>query len=185
MSLEGMWYTLTRVLWILLAIAAVFMFLTSLPGYAMMVSQNLSHAPAVDPTATTQIFSILKALASLSSVLISFVLAGLLFIGCSRSIDEEGVSVSENLVIGMLRAEVAASLRAAGATESQGAYVPSDPTGLEDGDVWDLEDGSLLEVSYARDSESVDFVVTSLSICFDPSVPVGLRVWEDLAELAL
>ena len=122
---------------------------------------------------------------SVCCVVALLILVGLLFIGCSRSIDDEGVTVSENLMIGMLRAEVAASLRAAGATESQGAYVPSDPTGLEDGDVWDLEDGSLLEVSYARDSASVDFVVTSLSICFDPSVPVGLRVWEDLVELAL
>ena len=108
---------------------------------------------------------------------------GLLLTWCSRSIDQQGAEVSKILRIGMLRADVAASLDVAGAKELQGAYIPSDPTGLEDAEQWDLEDGGLLEIDHARVSTSEDLTVTRLSVCLDPSEPVGLRVWEDVSVL--
>jgi signal transduction histidine kinase len=83
--LKGKWYLLARIAWILLAIAALAMFITSLPGYVDNTSQDFTHLPATDPSITNQIFHVLKIIASLSSVLISFTLAGFLFI---RRFDE-------------------------------------------------------------------------------------------------
>ena len=79
LRLEGRWYILGRAIWILLALAALVMFFTSLPGYALSLSLGVSHAPSIDTSIGTMILNILKALASISSVLLSFTLAGLLF----------------------------------------------------------------------------------------------------------
>jgi hypothetical protein len=77
--LRGSLLRAARVGWIILALAALVILLTSLPGYARTSVGELDHAPSTPSTTTTSFFTIASAVASLASALLSIGLAWILF----------------------------------------------------------------------------------------------------------
>lgn len=78
-TLSGDWLKAARVVWVILAVAAVGILATSLPGYAQTFSGELAHISAEDQTQVTAVFAILSGVASLASALLSLGLAALFF----------------------------------------------------------------------------------------------------------
>jgi signal transduction histidine kinase len=68
-----------RVVWIILALVALVILLTSLPGYTSRFTGELDHLPSAPSTTTTSFFAVAGAVASLASALLSIVLALILF----------------------------------------------------------------------------------------------------------
>ena len=72
-QLSGKWLTIARISWLILALVALFILVTSLPGYALRLSG------ADDHIGSSSVFTVLGVLASLASALLSFGLAAMLF----------------------------------------------------------------------------------------------------------
>lgn len=72
-QLSGKWLTIARIGWLILALVALFILVTSLPGYALRLSG------ADDHIGNSSIFALLSVLASLASALLSLGLAVMLF----------------------------------------------------------------------------------------------------------
>lgn len=77
--LPGAWLKLARVAWILLAIAAVLILLTSLPGYRETFGGQLAHVSSQGQTEGTGILAVLSGVASLGAALLSMTLALLFY----------------------------------------------------------------------------------------------------------
>ncbi len=77
--LTDTWLKLARVAWIILALAAVFILLTSLPGYAQNFSGELAHISSENQNAGTAVLAVLSGIASLGAALLSLILALLFF----------------------------------------------------------------------------------------------------------
>lgn len=77
--LRGSLLRAARVGWITLALVALVILLTSLPGYARISIGELSHVPSAYSTASTSFFAVASAVASLASALLSVGLAWILF----------------------------------------------------------------------------------------------------------
>lgn len=73
------WLKLARAAWILLALAAILILLTSLPGYRLAFSGQLAHLSSENQSAGTAIFAALSGAASLGAALLSLSLAFLFF----------------------------------------------------------------------------------------------------------
>lgn len=84
-QLTGWLLVALRLAWIALALVALAIFITSLPGYLTKFSGQLAHTPASQATAATAPLAVASGIASLTSALLSFALAGLLF---KRRFDE-------------------------------------------------------------------------------------------------
>jgi signal transduction histidine kinase len=69
-----------RVIWIILAILALGVLVSALPGYVARITSGLpGHGPQVEPSGATSVLQAINSAASLVSALISLSLAGLLF----------------------------------------------------------------------------------------------------------
>ena len=78
-ELSGRWLRAARVTWIALALLAVAILVTSLPGYAEAFRGELAHIAAQDQSLGITVIAILAGLASLAAALLSLVLATLFF----------------------------------------------------------------------------------------------------------
>ncbi|MDX1417201.1 MAG: GAF domain-containing sensor histidine kinase [Candidatus Promineifilaceae bacterium] len=88
--LKGKWLLLARMGWIILALCALAIFISSLPGYARDFVDFFTHTFSETQPAGIVVFAVVSALASLASALISFTLSTVLF----RSRFEEPVAAS-------------------------------------------------------------------------------------------
>ncbi len=77
--LRGSLLRAARVGWIILALVALVILLTSLPGYARSSIGELDHVPSTPTTNTTSFFAVASVVASLASAVLSIGLAGILF----------------------------------------------------------------------------------------------------------
>jgi signal transduction histidine kinase len=77
--LTGRWLVAARVGWIVLALAALVILLTSLPGYVQEFGGGLGHISSDGQSTGITILSVLSGLASLASALLSLTLAALFF----------------------------------------------------------------------------------------------------------
>jgi hypothetical protein len=77
--LIGTWLRLARVGWVVLAVAALAILVTSLPGYALRLSGEVSHASTQVRTTSTIVFSTLSGITSLVSALLSLGLSWMFF----------------------------------------------------------------------------------------------------------
>lgn len=77
--LRGKWLRLARIGWIILALVAAAVLITSLPGYGNNFVGNFGHLSAGTSQASVAIFAVLGTLASLASALLSLVLSIILF----------------------------------------------------------------------------------------------------------
>jgi hypothetical protein len=77
--LIGAWLRLARVGWVVLAVAALAILVTSLPGYALRLSGEVSHVSTQVRTTSTVVFSTLNGMASLASALLSLGLSWMFF----------------------------------------------------------------------------------------------------------
>lgn len=78
--MEGKWLRLARSTWITLAVVALVIFLTSLPGYVLRITSGLPvHGTVVDPSSWYVFLQSVNSLISLSSAVLSFSLSLLLF----------------------------------------------------------------------------------------------------------
>ncbi len=77
--LSGKWLTVARVGWLILAAVALFILVTSLPGYALRLSDQAGHVWADNSSTSAAVFAALSVLASLASALLSLGLAAMLF----------------------------------------------------------------------------------------------------------
>lgn len=78
--LSTRWLQVARAGWILLALFALGMLITSLPGYALKITSGLpGHGPATEPSTGYIYLQTINAVASLASSILSFYLAALLF----------------------------------------------------------------------------------------------------------
>jgi signal transduction histidine kinase len=74
------WQRIIRIIWIILAVLAAGILLTSLPGYYIRVTSGVpGHIPNGDPSLPTTILNLFNTFASLASAVISFYLAWVLF----------------------------------------------------------------------------------------------------------
>lgn len=77
--LSGAWLTTARVAWVVLALTAVAILATALPGYARTFSGELAHISAQNQNTVTAVLALLSGLASLASALLALALASLFF----------------------------------------------------------------------------------------------------------
>ena len=77
--LSGTWLLVARIAWLVLALAALFIILTSLPGYAQTFSGQISHVGREDQSLDVTLLAILSGLASLAAALLSLALGAILF----------------------------------------------------------------------------------------------------------
>jgi signal transduction histidine kinase len=77
--LTGRWLRLAQVAWIVLALAALAILLTSLPGYAQSLQGQLGHISGGDQSLGVTLLAVLSGLASLASALLSLTLATVFF----------------------------------------------------------------------------------------------------------
>lgn len=77
--LEGNWLRAARLGWIILALVALGILLTSLPGYAPKFSGQLGHVTAESPSTSAYFFAAASAIVSLSAALLSLGLSVMLF----------------------------------------------------------------------------------------------------------
>ncbi|MGD2058901.1 MAG: hypothetical protein PVI04_09220, partial [Anaerolineales bacterium] len=73
------WGRAARILWGILALAAIIMLISSLPGYSVRIGGRLAHVPAGQTSDIDKLLATLGAAASLFSVLLSLTLSYLLF----------------------------------------------------------------------------------------------------------
>ena len=78
-QLSGRWLIVARIGWLILAAVALFILVTSLPGYALLMSDQAGHVWADNSSTSAAVFFALSVLASLSSALLSLGLAAMLF----------------------------------------------------------------------------------------------------------
>jgi signal transduction histidine kinase len=78
-QLSGKWLTVARVGWLILALVALFILVTSLPGYALRLSGQAGHVWVDNRSTSAAVFAALSVLASLASALLSLGLAAMLF----------------------------------------------------------------------------------------------------------
>ena len=77
--LTGAWLLAARIAWIFLALVALVILTTSLPGYAQAFSGQLSHFVGEEQSLSVTILAILSGLASLAAALLSLTLAAVFF----------------------------------------------------------------------------------------------------------
>jgi signal transduction histidine kinase len=77
--LTGTWLLVARVAWIVLALVALAILVTSLPGYALRLDEQSGHVLAQTQSTGAMVLGILSGLASLASALLSLTLATLFF----------------------------------------------------------------------------------------------------------
>lgn len=78
--MEGKWLRLARLAWITLAVVALFIFITSLPGYALRITSGIpTHGTVEEPSSGYVLLQTVNTLISLSSAVLSFSLSLLLF----------------------------------------------------------------------------------------------------------
>ncbi|MEZ4769477.1 MAG: GAF domain-containing sensor histidine kinase [Caldilineales bacterium] len=78
-ELSGNWLRAARAAWIMLAILAVAVLVTALPGYAQSFRGELAHIGAQDRSLGITIIAVLSTVASLAAALLSLILATLFF----------------------------------------------------------------------------------------------------------
>jgi signal transduction histidine kinase len=79
LQLSNSWLKTARISWVILALAAGAILLTSLPGYVQTFEGQLAHISEQNQTNITAIFAALSGVASLASALLSFILAVVFF----------------------------------------------------------------------------------------------------------
>jgi signal transduction histidine kinase len=77
--LAGTWLRVARVAWVILALVALGILISSLPGYAVRMTGQLSHVSSEEPTASIIVFAASSGLASLASAVLSLGLAWMFF----------------------------------------------------------------------------------------------------------
>jgi signal transduction histidine kinase len=79
-QLSAPWLRVARAGWILLALVALGILITSQPGYALKITSGLpGHGPSTEPSTGYVYLQTINAVASLASSILSFCLAALLF----------------------------------------------------------------------------------------------------------
>jgi signal transduction histidine kinase len=74
------WRQMIQIIWIILAVFALGILVTSLPGYALRIKSGLpGHGPGETPSTKYTIFQIINVVASLGSAILSLYLAWVLF----------------------------------------------------------------------------------------------------------
>jgi len=88
--LTGTWLRAARIAWVILAVTAAGIIVTSLPGYALHFSGQLHHTPSENPATGILIIAALSGFASLFSALLSLTLSWMFF---RRRFDEPVAAV--------------------------------------------------------------------------------------------